>query len=132
MEKKLFVKPDEKHVIPLDQAKQWTSSWRKWAAKQGVPYETVLKAFTIPFSDIVNLANFPVDDLMGVRAYLCLSEPDDVSSIKIILVPVDKDNKDILAYPKGAYSNSADESAIFDLTFPCPHLCDPDSELNGD
>lgn len=129
MDNMQFEKPPVENVIPLKQAQEWTANWRKWVADQGVTPEDTLKGFMVPFKDIQNLSNFPVENLLGVRVYLCLATPDDFSSIRVVLVPVDKDQKDIVAYPKTMGSDDDEDSAIFDLTMPCPHFCDKGSPL---
>ncbi len=129
MDQKLFVKPPVENVIPLKQAQEWTANWRKWVADQGVRPEHTLKAFMIPFSDVLNLSKFPVEELSGVRVYLAMGTVDDVSSIRVVVVPVDKDKKDIVAYPKIDLTDEDEDSAIFDLTMPCPQFCDLDSPL---
>jgi hypothetical protein len=74
--------------------------------------------------DIQELARFT--KCPSVRAYLSMATPGDISSLKIILVPVDRNNNDVLEVP-GA--TGVDESSIFDFTSPCPQTCDINSPL---
>lgn len=87
-----------------------------------------IRAFNIPMQDITSLADFT--RCPSVRAYLSLGVPGDISSLKLILVPVDANNKDILSIPvpdsKGGFT---DQSSIYDFTSLCPQLCDIDSPL---
>jgi len=95
----------------------------------------ILRAFWIPIDDINNLA--AVHGADAVRAYICLEQPDDLSTIKVVLVPV-IDNVDILVMPQSEFvgDNSLTDdsgSTIYDFTQPCPVQCDPQSPLyDGD
>jgi hypothetical protein len=74
--------------------------------------------------DIINLSNFT--KCPSVRAYLSMVIPNDVSTLKIILVPVNAAGNDILSVPGPA---GTDQSSIFDFTSPCPQTCDINSPL---
>ena len=90
-----------------------------------------IKAFNIPMSDIQSLADFT--KCPSVRAYLGMSDPKDISTLKLVLVPVDDLNNDILSIPVPDGSGGlVDQSSIYDLTSPCPTICDIDSPLFED
>jgi hypothetical protein len=52
--------------------------------------------------------------------------PGDISTLKIILVPVDAGNNDITGVPG---TGDTVDSTIFDFTSPCPKICDINSQL---
>ena len=90
-----------------------------------------IRAFNIPMSDIQSLADFT--KCLSVRAYLGMSDPKDISTLKLVLVPVDDLNDDILSIPVTDGSGGlVDQSSIYDLTSPCPTICDIDSPLFED
>lgn len=87
-----------------------------------------IRAFNIPMSDIQSLADFT--KCPSVRAYLGMSDPKDISTLKLVLVPVDDINNDILSIQvPGDAGNDVTQSSVYDLTSPCPQLCDIDSPL---
>jgi len=87
-----------------------------------------IHAFNIPMQDIASLADFT--KCPSVRAYLGMSNPKDISTLKLVLVPVDSSNIDILSIqvPDGS-GGLVDQSSIYDFTSPCPQNCDIDSPL---
>jgi hypothetical protein len=100
-----------------------TTNWRSYISALD-PNPQYIKAFNIPMQDIINLSNFT--KCPSVRAYLSMTSATDVSTLKIILVPVDAAGNDILSIPG---PTGADQSSIFDLTSPCPQICDINSPL---
>lgn len=87
-----------------------------------------IHAFNIPMQDIASLADFT--KCPSVRAYLGMSDPKDISTLKLVLVPVDDLNNDILSIPVPDGSGGlVDQSSIYDLTSPCPSICDIQSPL---
>jgi len=87
-----------------------------------------IHAFNIPMQDIASLADFT--KCPSVRAYLGMSDPKDISTLKLVLVPVDNTNTDILSIPVPDGSGGlVDQSSIYDFTSPCPQNCDIDSPL---
>ncbi|MFM6926453.1 MAG: hypothetical protein ACKOU7_13180 [Ferruginibacter sp.] len=87
-----------------------------------------IHAFNIPMQDIASLADFT--KCPSVRAYLGMSDPKDISTLKLVLVPVDITNTDILSIqvPDGS-GGLVEQSSIYDFTSPCPQNCDIDSPL---
>jgi len=100
-----------------------TTNWRTYIS--GIdPNPQYIKAFNIPMQDIINLSNFT--KCPSVRAYLSMTSTTDVSTLKIILVPVDALGNDVLSVPGPL---GTDQSSIFDFTTPCPQTCDVNSPL---
>ena len=110
--------------IPQTTGVNYTSNYRTYIS--GVdPNPNYIKAFNIPMTDISSLADFT--QCTSVRAYLGMSTPGDISTLKLVIVPVDRKNNDILSInlPDG----SGTQSSIYDLTTPCPQACDLQSPL---
>jgi hypothetical protein len=121
-------------TIPLDEAETLTTNWRDFIAPLTPPGGQYIRAFYIPITDIVELARYHQAE--AVRAYLCLTVPNDPSTAKIVLVPIDQKGNDItsiiIPVPIGGDSTQDKEiqqSTIYDLTQPCPAACDYNSPL---
>jgi hypothetical protein len=113
--------------IPESEAIAYTTNWRNYIS--GIdPDPNYIKAFNIPMQDIVSLADFT--KCSSVRAYLGMSTPGDITSLKLVIVPVDDNNLDVLSIlvPDGG-GVEVTQSSIYDLTAPCPQLCDIQSPL---
>ena len=122
MDQQIIPKPPI-DTIPEQEAIDITTNWRDYIS--GIdPSPDYIKAFDIPMVDIQQLAEF--HQCPSVRAYLSMTIPGDISSLKVILVPVDADNKDILSVPS---PDGTDHSSIYDFSSPCPQNCDVDSPL---
>jgi hypothetical protein len=109
--------------IPLTEGVRITTNWREYISALD-PSPQYIRAFNIPMEDIMELAQFT--KCPSVRAYLSMTVPGDISSLKVVLVPVDRNNKDVLSVPG---PTGVDESSIFDFTSPCPQTCDINSPL---
>ena len=109
--------------IPLAEGVTITTNWREYISALD-PSPQYIRAFNIPMEDIKELAQFT--KCPSVRAYLSMATAGDISTLKIILVPVDPNNNDVLSVPG---PTGVDESTIFDLTSPCPQTCDINSPL---
>ncbi|MBL0144402.1 MAG: hypothetical protein IPP48_00110 [Chitinophagaceae bacterium] len=120
------ITPSPKDTITEQVAINITTNWRDYIGKIE-PDDKYIRAFNIPMSDIQNLADF--SKCPSVRAYLAMETPGDISTLKIILVPVDADNKDVLSIPVGQAGAEDEQSSIYDFTNPCPKICDVDSPL---
>lgn len=109
--------------IPQSEGVDFTTNYRTYIS--GIdPSPDYIKAFNIPMKDIASLADFT--QCQSVRAYLGMSTPGDISSLKLVIVPVDDNNNDILSIP---LPDGSTQSSIYDLTVPCPQLCDLQSPL---
>ena len=109
--------------IPESTAIDFTTNYRNYTS--GIaPSSDYIRAFNIPIEDIISLSQFRKS--ISVRAYLGMSVPGDVSSLNLVLVPVDENNKDILSTQA---PDGTDQCSIYDLTSPCPQNCDIDSPL---
>lgn len=120
--------PGTDNTIPEQEAVGITTNWRNYIS--GIDSDpNYIKAFNIPMVDIQELAAFT--QCTSVRAYLSMKVPGDITSLSLILVPVDKNNKDILSIPlpNGASEEAAEQSTIYDFSTPCPQACDVDSPL---
>lgn len=110
-------------TIPLVEGETLTTNWRNFISSI-TPSKNYIRAFYIPITDIDNLATY--HNAVAVRAYLCLAVPDDPTTAKVVLVPVDSNNNDItqVVTPDGLT-----HSTVYDMTQPCPQMCDTNSPL---
>jgi hypothetical protein len=117
------VKVPHKTTISLVEAVHETENWRMVL----FPFmqEKVLRGFYIPMKDIIDLAKMH-EDAIAVRGYFILNDPKRFTDVRIALVPVGEDGKDILFRKNLA---GEEQSTIYDFTQPCPHLCDEGSPL---
>lgn len=113
--------------IPEAVAVTYTTNYRNYIS--GIDKDpNYIRAFNIPMSDIQSLADFT--RCPSVRAYLGMSDPKDISTLKLVLVPVDSFNNDILSIQvPGNAGEDEDQSSIYDFTSPCPSICDINSPL---
>lgn len=113
--------------IPETTGVAYTTNYRTYMSAHD-KNPNFIRAFNIPMEDIISLADFST--CPSVRAYLGMTDPADVSTIKLVLVPVDNNNLDVLSIPVPDGSGGVvQQSAIYDLTTPCPQLCDIQSPL---
>lgn len=113
--------------IPESTGVDFTTNYRNYIS--GIdPSPDYIRAFNIPMQDIMSLADFT--KCPSVRAYLGMSTPGDITTLKLVLVPVDNNNLDVLSIevPDGSGSEVT-QSSIYDLTTPCPQACDVQSPL---
>lgn len=113
--------------IPEATAIAYTTNYRNYIS--GFDKDpNYIRAFNIPMEDITSLADFT--KCPSVRAYLGMSDPKDISTLKLVLVPVDNLNNDILSIPvANGVGDVVDQSSIYDFTSPCPQNCDLASPL---
>jgi hypothetical protein len=118
-------------TISLELAETLTTNWRTFIAPQSISPDpnSYIHAFYIPIADIVQLAAFH-SEAIAVRAYLCMENTTDPMTAKVVLVPVDEKNNDILSItvPDGEKAD-IQQSTIYDFTQPCPQACDFASPL---
>ncbi len=129
-------------TIPLDEAVDRVTRFRNQLVKN-VPETNIPRAVFIPISDLLAIVNqyvtlgadgADINELSGVRAYFAVKEsdmdlPDDVTAV---IVPVDKQNNDIIYKTSGDVLKSGDDNddtEIYDFTQPCPSFCDTRSPL---
>jgi hypothetical protein len=115
--------PGAQDTIPQQEAVAITTNWRNYIGNYE-PVNKYTRAFNIPMVDITQLAEFY--KCTSVRAYLAMTVPGDISTLKIVLVPVDASGNDILSVPT---ADGAAQSSIYDFTSPCPQICDINSPL---
>jgi len=113
--------------IPESVAVDYTTNYRSYIS--GIdPDPNYIRAFNIPMADIASLADFT--KCPSVRAYLGMSTPGDITTLKLVIVPVDDNNQDVLSIPVPDGSvGFVQQSSIYDLTSPCPSICDIQSPL---
>lgn len=113
--------------IPESVGVNYTTNYRTYIS--GIdPDSNYIRAFNIPMSDIASLADFT--KCPSVRAYLGMSTPGDISTLKLVIVPVDAKGNDVLNIPVPDGSDGlVQQSSIYDLTTPCPQTCDLQSPL---
>ncbi len=113
--------------IPESVGVDYTTNYRNYIS--GIdPSPDYIKAFNIPMEDIISLADFT--KCPSVRAYLGMSTPGDITTLKLVLVPVDNNNMDVLSIPVSDGSGGfVQQSSIYDMTIPCPQACDVQSPL---
>ena len=127
----------KKNTITLQVAKKWAKKWRKQEGTYNQHHEC--RAFTIPKIDLQEV--LAEDGVVNVRAYLGIevfTDPDtgaEVTEEKLMIVGVDKNNKDMISTKKGEdgslISDPEEGDDIYDFSRPCPTYCDPGSPLNG-
>ena len=119
----------KKNEITLKTAKKWAKEWRDDEASYNKYFEC--RAFNIPLEDLKEVI---AEGAVSVRGYLgdkkSKVEGETVFEEKLMFVGVDKNGKDMISSKNGEDLDE-DSGAIFDLTRPCPDLCDVSSPLNG-
>jgi len=129
-------KPNPRNTISLKIAKNWAKRWRKKESSYNMYHEC--RAFNIPKKDLTEV--IAEAGVVSIRAYIGVEKKTDTNGKptyeeKLMIVGVDKNNKDIIATvpgPDGTLISDPDgDGDIYDFTNPCPDLCDPDSPLNG-
>jgi len=120
--------PSPEDTIPESLAVDITTNWRNYISAID-PLPNYIRAFLIPMEDITSLAQF--EKCPAVRAYLAMGVPGDISTLKVILVPVDANNQDVLSIivPESSTEGVTVQSTIYDFSSPCPQSCDIDSPL---
>ena len=96
------------YTITLDEAKEWTSSWRT------NPPKDLAKGHLIPGGALSEL--LATNGVVDVRAYMGV---DETGTQKLMFVGVDANGKDLIDA----------NHLIYDKTEPCPKCCDPSSPL---
>ncbi len=132
-------KTTKKNNISLKTAKKWIAEWRDLESSYNKYHR--LKAFNIPLIDLKEVSE--EKGITSVRAYIGVAKfenhdtkpPEVMYQEKLLIVGVDKNGKDMISAVKnsdgGFVSDPKGEDDIYDMTNPCPDLCDPDSPLNG-
>lgn len=111
----------EDKSIPLSTAKTWTQNWRKVMNDGSWLSSHIKKAFLKPMETIISLQN---QDSKDIRIYFGVDkeETDPAKQLKLVIVGVDADGKDMLDESKG--------EKPYNFANPCPPLCDDGSDLN--
>ncbi|MBL4642193.1 MAG: hypothetical protein JKY44_01240 [Flavobacteriaceae bacterium] len=125
----------KKNTVSLKTAQKWIKEWRDLESSYNKYHR--IKAFNIPLIDLQEVLK--EKGIANVRAYLGVAKfenhdtnpPEFLYEEKLLIVGVDKNNKDMISVikaPDGLTDGEGDD--IYDLTSPCPDLCDPESPLN--
>ena len=114
-------------TIPVKEGINLTTNWRNFISELATP--NYIRAFYIPIVDIVELATYHQAE--AVRAYLSLTVPNDPSTAKVVIVPINAlTGEDIISVvvtdPTGV---ERIQSTVYDMTQPCPQACDFTSVL---
>lgn len=108
--------------ITLDQAKQWVHNWQNRNDICGNEF----KASRIPIADLTELLdNNP--EVEYVRVYLGCYEENGSTIYKTLVVGVNAEGNDIIG--PGAVPGPNPNTQIYDMTMPCPNMCDEHSPL---
>jgi hypothetical protein len=127
----------EDSSISLADAMDRTNFWRQTAKPLfNNDSSKVPKGFMIPIADITALADkYSSYNIVGVRAYLTILQPQFKGAIRAVLVPVTEeisaDGKTII-YKDLILTDDEDvagQTSIYDFTKPCPDSCDTSSPL---
>jgi len=108
-------------AIEKDVAINRAKLWRDYLnANENI---TNIRAFNISKSDLVSLLN--EDGVKSVRAYLGINENNQIDLLFVgVDKPIGENGQDMIDYNNQKY--------VYDLTTPCPAMCDPSSPLNSD
>lgn len=125
----------KKNTVSLATAKKWIAEWRDLESSYN-KYNR-LKAFNIPLVDLQQVVK--EKGVESVRAYIGVAKfenkdtkpPEIIYEEKLLIVGVDKNNKDMITVFDPSELGDGEGDDIYDMTQPCPNLCDPDSPLNG-
>ena len=123
----------KKNTISLATAKEWAKNWRELESDYNKYNEC--RAFNIPKIDLQEVLT--EEGVASIRAYIGVKETKNnktgktVYEEKLMIVGVDKNNKDMISTVKSTELGDGEDDDIYDFTDPCPHVCDPDSPLNG-
>ena len=109
------------YQIPLETAIAWTARWREFQQDHKPEPIDNKKAFRVNVQELQDVINNIPGEVTDIRFYFGL---DDAMTEHMVLVGVDKENKDLYTYEGQAYT--------YDFTHPCPSTCDIDSPLFGD
>jgi len=118
---------DPEGTIPFSDAIDMTANWRQHLASSGQPFVT--QSFLIPIVSFTNILLYN-PDAEGVNAYIGLENPTDLTTAKLILVPV-VNGQDVPVIPNPNGKANSIQSNVYDLASSCPPFCIVDSALNG-
>ena len=98
-------------TIDSTDASNWTLTWQKKLKGSGFLPSNPIIAFEIPHDDINGVLNYP-----DARGYLAIDDSGGNNVYHMVIVGVDGNGDD-------------DTSILYDLTAPCPVVCDTSSFL---
>ncbi|MCU0440830.1 MAG: hypothetical protein MUE96_00380 [Bacteroidia bacterium] len=116
--------------VPVQEAINAIRNYGNWWRAQpnsGGYINRVTRSFLIPGGDLINVLQPSTDSTIidycqykQARAYLGL---DSNNTIHLYLTPVNDEGQDVIII------NSEGREIVFDLTQPCPQVCDESSQL---
>lgn len=121
-------------AISLTQGQAAVNNWCNFFLEAGLRFpegDGILRGFQIQIADLQAILDYP--QATGVRAYLGMTTPGDLTTLDLMLVPIANGSttspgQDILE-PIVPGGGPDDPYSIFDFTQPCPIQCDLDSEM---
>jgi hypothetical protein len=127
---------DARPTIPLVEAMARTEAWRAFVSSlpgEGtntnlVSPEYLFRAIHIDMADIDWLRK-EHPEAQCIRVYMSIPDPAFPSKICGLLVPVDNQNRDMLTTPADGIFSFVSKSSIYDVTQPCPTVCDVQSPM---
>jgi len=116
------------HAVTLHHAQSWICAWKQATAGWHPDDNIKPNSFRIPIEDLQNLLTLAQGNKgTFVRAYLAVVDNEGLRESKLLLVPCKDGETDMVDEigDTGLYT-------IYDLTSPCPPLCQgTSSELNA-
>jgi len=109
---------DPDGTIPVTTAKEWAENWRIYLATATTDFVT--RSFLIPIIDFQNILLYN-PNAESVRAYLGLEDAQDVTSVKLMLVPVNEGEE--VHYVSVGSAPGEPKSNVYDFTTSCPPTC---------
>lgn len=112
----------------LNVACNQTANWRDYIDAHSLEAGTgPIYGFFIPIDSLQAVMQ---EAVKGVRVYMALNAPDQLSSLHLLLVPTNGDNStvsgnDIL------YNPVTNQSTVYDTTMPCPTVCGDPNVINS-
>lgn len=125
--------PPAQDAISLIQGQSSVNNWSNFFQEAGLKFpegDGLLRGFYIPIADLLAIADY--HQATGVRAYLGMTTPGDLTTLDLMLVPVTEGptpaGLDIVE-PLTPGGGPDDLYSIYDFTQPCPVQCDITSEM---
>lgn len=110
---------DPDGTIPVAVAKEWAANWRTFISTTSPDFVT--RSFLIPIIDFQNILLYN-PSAEAVRAFIGLTDPEDATTAKLMLVPV-MEEEEILVLPLVGGGLGDTQSNVYDMTTACPPTC---------
>ena len=110
---------DPDGTIPVDVAREWAANWRTFISTTNPDFIT--RSFLIPIVDFQNIVLYnPTAE--AVKAFIGLTDPEDATTAKLMLVPV-LEGEEKLELPLVGGGLGEIQSNVYDMTTACPPTC---------